>query len=123
MNRSTNDVDIWINPTQENGERLIAVFKCMDLDESEIFKLEQLDFTQPQVFGFNGELDIVTRIHRNFDFNEVFGRSRSFVNKEGSLIYFLDLNDLRELKVLARRPQDLRDVVMIDDFLKLDEQK
>ncbi|PSL25633.1 DUF6036 family nucleotidyltransferase [Dyadobacter jiangsuensis] len=119
LNRATNDVDIWINPTHKNGRRLIEVFRCMDLDESEIFKLEQLDFTQPQVFGFNGELDIVTKIHRNFNFQEVFDRSRSFVNAQGSTIYFLHLNDLRELKVLARRPQDLRDVVMIDDFIKL----
>nr|WP_295930709.1 hypothetical protein [uncultured Dyadobacter sp.] len=119
LNRATNDVDIWINPTQENGMRMIDVFRCMDLDDGEIYKLEQLDFTKPQIFGFNGELDIITQIHRRFSFDDVFNRSRSFTNGEGAVIHFLHLNDLRELKVLARRPQDLRDVVMIDDFIKL----
>lgn len=119
LNRATNDVDIWINPTVDNGNRLLDVFRCMNLDQTELFKLEQLDFTQPQVFGFEGELDIITHIHRRFNFPEVFERSRKLVNAQGSVMYFLHLNDLRELKILARRPQDIRDVIMIDDFLSL----
>lgn len=70
-------------------------------------------------FVLYGELDIITQIHRRFSFDDVFNRSRSFTNGEGVIIHFLHLNDLRELKVLARRPQNLRDVVMIDDFIKL----
>jgi ribosomal 30S subunit maturation factor RimM len=31
---------------------------------------------------------------------------------------FLLFNDLRDLKVITQRPQDLGDVIMIDDFLK-----
>src|SRR5687768_11480018 len=71
LNRATNDVDVWMNPTHENGKKLIRVFECMDLDQTELFKMEQLDFTQPQVFGFEGELDIITHIHRKFNFEEV----------------------------------------------------
>ncbi|MCF0042921.1 DUF6036 family nucleotidyltransferase [Dyadobacter fanqingshengii] len=119
LNRATNDVDIWINPTKENGARLVSVFRCMDLDESALAKLELLDFTQPQVFGFEGQIDILTSIHRLFDFSQVFGRSRKFESPHGATIHFLHLNDLREVKILARRPQDIRDVIMIDDFLKL----
>lgn len=37
---------------------------------------------------------------------------------QGHTLYFLHLNDLRDLKVIAQRPKDLRDVIMIDDFLK-----
>ncbi|WAC10338.1 hypothetical protein [Dyadobacter pollutisoli] len=123
LNRATNDIDIWINPTQANGMRLVEVFRCMDLDESELAKIGQLDFTQPQIFGFAGQIDILTRIHRRFEFQEVFQRSRTFENTEGSLIHFLHLNDLREIKILARRPQDVRDVIMIDDFLKVQENR
>jgi hypothetical protein len=118
LNRATNDIDIWVNPTQANGSRLVEVFRSMDLDESELAKLEQLDFTQPQIFGFAGQIDILTRIHRRFEFQEVFQRSRTFENTEGTTIHFLHLNDLREIKILARRPQDVRDVIMIDDFIK-----
>ncbi|WP_229215312.1 hypothetical protein [Dyadobacter bucti] len=102
LNRATNDVDIWINPTQANGERLISVFRCMELDEVELIKLSLLDFTKPQIFGFEGTLDIMTQVHHRFDFSELFKRSRKFKNPHGSVIHFLHLNDLRELKILAR---------------------
>lgn len=119
LNRATNDVDIWIKPTQENGQRLIRVLLCMGYDEDDFGKLTRMDFTKTQVFGLNNELDILTYVHHKFDFDILFERSRIFENDQGSIIHFLHLNDLRELKILARRPQDLRDVVMIDDFLKL----
>ena len=50
-------------------------------------------------------------------FTDCFQRSRSVQNQYGNTIHFLHLNDLREQKIVARRPQDLRDIVMIDDFL------
>jgi hypothetical protein len=121
LNRATNDVDIWINPTNENGSRLVSVFRSMDLDESALAKLELLDYTEAQVFGFNEQLDILTHLHRLFKFSDVFERSRKLVTDYGATIHFLHLNDLREVKILARRPQDIRDVIMIDDFLKLQE--
>ena len=123
LNRATNDVDIWIKPTNENGQRLIDVLLCMGYDSEDLGRLTQMDFTESQVFGLNNELDILTHVHKKFDFEELYDRSRKIINHNDATIHFLHLNDLRELKVLARRPQDLRDVIMIDDFLKLrDEQ-
>lgn len=119
LNRATNDVDIWINPTKENGDRLFRVLLCMGYDEDDLGKLIYMDFTQSQVFGLNNEIDILTYVHHKFDFNVLFERSRIFKNAQESIVHFLHLNDLRELKVLARRPQDLRDVILIDDFLEM----
>ncbi len=31
LNRATNDVDIWIKPSVENGKTLIDVLICMDI--------------------------------------------------------------------------------------------
>ncbi|MCF2444330.1 hypothetical protein L0657_10210 [Dyadobacter sp. CY345] len=117
LNRATEDVDIWIKPTKKNGEVLIQVVSCMNYDDDDLEQLRRLDFTQVQVFGLNQELDILTYVHNKFDFDVLFERSRMTTNAQGSVIHFLHLNDLRELKVLARRPQDMRDVIMIDDFL------
>lgn len=122
LNRATEDVDIWMKPSKENGHILIQVLLCMGYDEEDLVQLRKLDFTQTQVFGLNRELDILTYVHHKFDFDILFKRSKIFENPQGSVIHFLHLNDLRELKVLARRPQDLRDVIMIDDFLKLEEE-
>ncbi len=118
LNRATNDVDIWIKPTVENGRKLINVLLCMGYSTEELDDLSMLDFRQPQIFGINDELDILTHVHFRFDFDECFLRARSCKNGQGSTLYFLHLNDLRDLKVITQRPQDLRDVIMIDDFLK-----
>jgi len=115
--RNTEDVDIWLEPTSENGSRFMAVLSGMGYDDEEISQVATLDFTQPQIFGLNNYIDILTYVHRKFDFTECYHRSRTCRNDSGSLIHFLHLNDLRDQKIVARRPQDLRDIVMIDEFI------
>lgn len=123
LSRNTEDVDIWIESTELNGKRFINTLLGMGYTADELEQLKELDFTQPQVFGLNNYIDILTVVHRKFDFNECFLRSRSVQNQYGNIIHFLHLNDLREQKIVARRPQDLRDIIMIDDFLnKVDRQ-
>lgn len=115
--RNTEDVDIWIEPTVLNGQRFIQTLLGMGYADDEMDQVKALDFTQPQVFGLNNYLDILTVVHCKFNFIECFQRSRSVKNQYGYTIHFLHLNDLREQKIVAQRPQDLRDIVMIDDFL------
>lgn len=123
LSRNTEDVDIWIEPTELNGERFVHTLLGMGYTTDELEQLKELDFTQPQVFGLNNYIDILTVVHYKLDFNACFLRSRSVQNQYGNTIHFLHLNDLREQKLVARRPQDLRDIIMIDDFLeKLREQ-
>lgn len=117
LSRNTEDVDVWINPTVENGQHFVQVLLGIGYTDEELEELKELDFTQPQVFGLNNYIDILTWVHRKFDFNDCFLRSRSCQNQSGNTINFLHLNDLREQKVVAHRLQDLRDIVMIDDFL------
>ena len=116
--RNTEDVDIWIEPTAPNGQQFIRTLLGMGYTDDELNQVKSLDFTQPQVFGLNNYLDILTVVHPKFIFEDCFQRSRSVVNQYGNTIHFLHLNDLREQKIVARRPQDLRDIVMIDDFLE-----
>ena len=123
LNRATNDVDIWIKPTSENGSKLIKTLICMGYTEEEVEDLAVLDFTKAQVFGINNELDILTYVHHRFDFDICFKRARSFVNHLNNTLYFLHINDLRDLKVTTQRLQDMRDVVMIDDFIKSQDKK
>jgi hypothetical protein len=95
----------------------------MGYTEEELEDVSILDFRQPQVFGINSELDILTYVHARFDFEDCFDRAKKCQNGQGITLFFLHLNDLREIKVLAQRPQDFRDVIMIDDFLKIQNQE
>ncbi|MGA0558418.1 hypothetical protein ACO2Q8_17285 [Larkinella sp. VNQ87] len=118
ISRTTEDVDVWMEPTHENGQRLICTLLGMGYEEEELSHVKTLDFTQIQVFGLNNYIDVLTVVHRKFNFGDCYSRALAFRNPHGHTIHFLHLNDLRETKVLARRPQDLRDIVLIDDFLK-----
>jgi len=68
------------------------------------------------VFSIEGPIDFLTEVHRNFSFLDCHARSK-LIAPQGTPISVLSLTDLRELKILARRPQDIRDVGIIDDFL------
>jgi hypothetical protein len=42
LNRATEDVDIWLKPTKENGNILIQVLLCMNYEEDELH--DKFDF-------------------------------------------------------------------------------
>lgn len=62
-------------------------------------------------------MDVLTRVHHRFNYGECRKRARATVLKGGYTVYFLHVNDLREVKILARRPKDLSDVIMIDELI------
>ncbi|MFN3850528.1 MAG: DUF6036 family nucleotidyltransferase [Spirosomataceae bacterium] len=115
--RHTKDADIWIRPSNDNKLRFLKTLLAIDYTENEIAEIERQNFTEPQVFTLVGPIDVLTVIHKKFDFDECYQRSRVQQIQEHT-IRLLHINDLREVKVLAKRNQDLRDVIMIDDFLK-----
>ncbi|GAB3222044.1 hypothetical protein [Spirosoma arcticum] len=86
--RNTEDVNIWIEPTALNGQRFIRTLLGMGDTDDELDQMKALDFTQPQVFGLNNYLDILTVVHRKFNFSECFQRSRCVQNQYGNTIHF-----------------------------------
>ena len=58
----------------------------------------------------------MTHVHYRFRFGECAARALVF-EVEDIPIPILSLVDLREMKVLSGRPQDLRDVILMDEFM------
>ncbi|WP_128544192.1 DUF6036 family nucleotidyltransferase [Larkinella soli] len=117
--RFTRDVDMWVKPTNDNKDRLVAILLDLGYQEEELEELINRDFTEPQVLRIHeGPIDIMTQVHFRFNFDECKARANSFSTKWGNQVPFIHINDLRELKVLARRPKDLSDVIMIDEILE-----
>ncbi len=115
--RSTADIDIWIEPTTENWSTFIATVHKLDYPEAGIKEIEN-DFTgEPQRFGLEGPMDVLTRVHFDFDFGDVYSRSL-MINEAGVHVRLISLKDLRELKVRTGRTKDLFDVLMIDKVLE-----
>ncbi|GAB3506550.1 DUF6036 family nucleotidyltransferase [Spirosoma knui] len=117
--RFTQDVDLWLEPTNDNKDRFVNSLLTFGYDEDQVRGMREADFTQPQMIRIHDiPMDVLTSIHHRLDYFACKKRAKAFTTKGGQTVYFLHINDLRETKVLARRTKDLNDIVMIDEIIE-----
>jgi len=118
IQRYTSDADVWIQPTNDNKENLINTLLALNYEPDDIEYINELDFTEAQIVRLEGPIDILTKVHFRMEYDLCRARAREFVSAVGFKIFFFHINDLRESKILARRPKDLNDVLMIDELIR-----
>ncbi len=109
--RVTGDMDIWIEPTEENYNNLVEAFKdfgmaLFDMTRSNFLATDKFD-----VFSFGRKpvaIDIMTKV-KGLDFNESYIHSEIF-NDDGLLIRTLQFNDLIQAKNISGRRKDMDDI-------------
>ena len=106
--RYTKDLDIWIDNSSENAER---VYRALKEFGAPLTDITVEDFTIPTlVFQIGIEpsrIDILMGL-KELDFDECW--KRRAISTIGEIeIHFISLDDLIFNKQLAGRPQDLRD--------------
>lgn len=117
--RFTKDVDVWLQPTNENRDRFINVLLELGYDEEDLQPMREANFTEPQMIRLDfGPLYVMTRVHFRLNYDECRQRAKEHNTIRGNKTYFLHINDLREAKILARRPKDLFDVIEIDNLIE-----
>jgi predicted nucleotidyltransferase len=115
--RNTIDSDIWIKPTGENFTKLKTILLEMGYEAADVDFVDSLTETEACSFSIDGPIDFLTQIHQSYAFGDSFGRAY-FYQIENIQVPVIALSDLRDLKVRAKRPQDLRDVILIDEFIE-----
>jgi len=124
FNRSTDDLDIWLEDTTENRKKLRAAFLQLGYGD-----LEPLE-TMPFVPGFSTitisggiELDILGKMKglEQLSFDECL-KMASIANLEGVTIPFLNINHLIENKKVVNRPKDQIDVIELEKIRKIREE-
>lgn len=116
--RATKDLDIWIEPTPENVERLLQA-----LDEFGFggIGLKAEDFLEPGRFVQLGyaphRVDLLTTL-RGVNFEEAWaGRVEDYLgDNEAVKVAILGKDDLIRNKKAVGRPQDLADVDVLEFF-------
>lgn len=107
--RYTKDLDIWIEASVKNGERVFASLKQF---KAPLFDLTPQDFSEEGSFYQMGRppvrVDILMSIEGK-SFADAW-ENRQHIDFFGVQANFVSLEDLIELKELAGRPQDLADV-------------
>ncbi len=113
--RITYDIDIWVNPTAENMK---ALERCLiSLGYKELETLRDYMPPAPRFWHISGPIDIMTVCHQAFDFQSCYNR-RSDIVFEGQILPLMHILDVKDLKLRARRDQDYRDAILIDNFLR-----
>jgi hypothetical protein len=112
--RATSDMDIWVRPTPENADRVVAALVAFGAPRE---KFSASLFAQPdqvlQIGVAPVRVDILTSIS-GVEFPEAWER-RKLIDLDGITIPVLSLQDLARNKRASGRPQDLVDLQWIQD--------
>lgn len=102
----TKDLDIWIEPTEENARKVVNVIKeflspNLELKERDFISKEKI----LQIGIEPNRIDLISHIE-GVDFKESYKKRRK--TKYGKeTIYIIDLDDLIKNKEILKRPQDI----------------
>ena len=107
--RYTGDLDIWLNPTPENAEKILQSVNQFGFAS---FKLSKEDFLKPGNVVQLGypplRIDLLTAID-GVTFEECF-KNRKEVLIENMQVNFIGYNDLLKNKKESGRPRDIDDI-------------
>ncbi len=108
FDRTTDDLDMWLEDTVENRKNLRNAFK--ELGYGDFSSLEMMQFVPGWTNFYVGsgiELDIMTYMKglENYSFDECLSKA-SFADLAGVEVPFLHINHLIDNKKAVNRPKD-----------------
>lgn len=120
--RHSADVDFWIEATEENFKKLVAVFNIMGY-EIEDFpqKVKQKEQNISIKFSpIDLDLELITNFSVNKSFEQAYNESENSIENENPLLRWkiLSLEDLITSKIKANRPKDILDVQQLREINK-----
>ena len=116
-NRNTNDMDVWIAPTNENKILFINTLLCMQYSEREVAALYEEDFTIPFIGNFGSEgndIDVLTIVHHAISFDEAEVNKNTFEIIPGLIMNLVPYNFLKDMKLRSRRDKDIWDITQLE---------
>lgn len=110
--RTTGDMDIWLQLGNENRDRLINALKAFGIVDDDLEKLKQMDLINPVPRFFIGEtprsIDFITLIS-NVKFEDAI-KNVSYFPLEEEKIPVIHYNDLILSKITSSRLKDKADI-------------
>ncbi|MEI9945567.1 MAG: hypothetical protein WDN26_15290 [Chitinophagaceae bacterium] len=121
-NRNTDDMDVWLAPTNENKEAFINTLLCMNYSKSEVAALHDEDFTNYFVGNIgSGEarIDVLTIVHRSISYEDAEKAKQVFEIAPGIILNLVPYDILKDIKLRSARPKDLWDVARLEELRNL----
>ena len=119
--RNTQDMDIWLAPTNENRRLFYNVLLDLGYTPEEISEYQDVDFTtffKCSIGEMPHTIDCLTFVHPNINFDEAEKTMIRYDVGENLFLNVVDYDFLRKMKFLTHRPQDWSDVARLDELKK-----
>ena len=119
FHRVTEDMDIWIAPTNDNKTCFFNTLLCMGYTENETGYIKDEDFTsyfmctlgvRPHV------IDVLTVVHKNISFDEAEKSMLVYVTDAGVNMNLVPYAFLKDIKLRSSRPKDLWDIARLEEL-------
>lgn len=115
--RVTEDLDIWIAPTNENKKCFYATLLCMGYSHSEIDYIKDEDFTTYFMLTIGTRphvIDVLTIVHHKLIFDEA--EKEMIVHNSGADNEFKMYSFLKDMKLRSSKPKDLFDIARLEEL-------
>lgn len=109
--RTTNDMDIWLKPTNKNRDQFVSVLKAQGVVDEKLQAVKKMNFTKPQVLSIGkkpNQIEFLTVV-AGLNFDEA-DESKETLALEKQQIGFLSYEDLLTNKMVTGRLKDKADV-------------
>ncbi len=119
--RATEDMDIWIAPTNENKNCFLKTLYCMGYSENETTEIKNEDFTTYFMCTLGNRpnvIDVLTIVHKNINFDDAEKNSTiHYISPEIDL-RMVPYDFLKEIKLRSTREKDLSDIARLEEIRK-----
>lgn len=121
-NRNTDDMDIWLAPTNENKKAFIETLLCMKYSQEEVGPLNKEDFIggfMGVISGGESPIDVITVVHRAISFDEAEKEQSIFEIEPGFFMKIVPYDFLKDMKLRSQREKDTWDIARLEELRNL----
>ncbi len=120
--RTTGDMDIWLEPSNDNKELLLQALTALGFDEEGLNTVRSWDFTKPQKFHIGSDeqpdkTEFMTHISGIAFHNAA--EQKIIVDIDGKHLPMIHYKSLIQNKKSTERTKDLADVEYLEKILRM----
>lgn len=115
--RMTEDLDVWIAPTNKNKNIFLNTMLCMGYTENELNDMKNEDFTSYFMCSLGARpnvIDVITILHHSLSFDESEKKMSLHKLSDDIELRLVSYESLKEVKLRSLRPKDLWDISQLE---------
>ena len=115
--RMTEDLDVWIAPTNENKDNFLNTMLCMGYTDSEFDDIKNEDFTSYFMCSLGARpnvIDVITILHHYINFDEAEAKMSLHKLDNDIELKLVSYESLKQVKLQSLRPKDLWDISQLE---------